>query len=195
MSPRSAIRDWVRASERSEPEEQWALLCFLAGRERHARRGRAATRPSGARSCCSPPAAIPGAASSCTGAPSRRSPTISTTRPCAPSSPPVSRRSPEVEGLRGATEALRLLRRDGELAWQCFAMALLADELAGDERPGRQPPTAAARTIRRSPLIVRTRSSCTGGRRVGGRCVVEPELGAHRAADRARVDVETLRPA
>jgi hypothetical protein len=40
---------------------------------------------------------------------------------------------PEVEGLRGATEALRLLRRDGDLAWQCFAMALLADALAGED--------------------------------------------------------------
>lgn len=40
---------------------------------------------------------------------------------------------PEVQGLRGADEALRLLLRDPELAWQAFAMALLADALADGE--------------------------------------------------------------
>ena len=37
---------------------------------------------------------------------------------------------PAVTGLRGATEALRLLGRDPDLAWQCLAMALLAEALA-----------------------------------------------------------------
>jgi hypothetical protein len=36
---------------------------------------------------------------------------------------------PETGGLRGAGEALRLLRGDPDLAWQCFAAALLADDL------------------------------------------------------------------
>jgi hypothetical protein len=27
------IRDWVRALERAEPAEQWAVLCFFAGRD------------------------------------------------------------------------------------------------------------------------------------------------------------------
>jgi hypothetical protein len=40
---------------------------------------------------------------------------------------------PEAEGLRGAREALRLLRSDGDLAWQCFACALLADSLTEAE--------------------------------------------------------------
>jgi hypothetical protein len=39
---------------------------------------------------------------------------------------------PEVAGLRGAEEAVRLLANDADLAWQCFAAALLADSL-GDE--------------------------------------------------------------
>jgi len=39
----------------------------------------------------------------------------------------------ETDGLRGASEALRLLRSDGDLAWQCYAMALLADALTGDD--------------------------------------------------------------
>jgi hypothetical protein len=40
---------------------------------------------------------------------------------------------PEIEGLRGATEALRLLGRDSDLAWQCYAMSLLAEHLADEE--------------------------------------------------------------
>ena len=35
---------------------------------------------------------------------------------------------PELAGLRGAGEALRLLRSDPELAWQVYALALLADD-------------------------------------------------------------------
>src|SRR6185436_14012150 len=29
---RETIRDWVRSVERAEPDEQWAMLCFFAGR-------------------------------------------------------------------------------------------------------------------------------------------------------------------
>ena len=39
----------------------------------------------------------------------------------------------EIAGLRGAGEALRLLEGDDDLAWQCYAAAVLADELAGDD--------------------------------------------------------------
>ena len=39
----------------------------------------------------------------------------------------------ETAGLRGAGEALRVLQIDGDLAWQCYAAALLADDLSGDE--------------------------------------------------------------
>jgi hypothetical protein len=28
---RESVRDWIRTVERSEPEEQWTVLCFLAG--------------------------------------------------------------------------------------------------------------------------------------------------------------------
>jgi hypothetical protein len=38
----------------------------------------------------------------------------------------------ETARTRGASEALRLLLSDGDLAWQCFAMALLAEELADE---------------------------------------------------------------
>jgi len=40
--------------------------------------------------------------------------------------------APELAGLRGASEALRVLRRDRDLAWQVYAMSLLAEELAAD---------------------------------------------------------------
>src|SRR6476660_10576975 len=30
---RETIRDWVRSVERAEPDEQWAMLCFFAGRQ------------------------------------------------------------------------------------------------------------------------------------------------------------------
>ena len=30
--PSENVRDLIRATERADPEEQWALLCFVAGR-------------------------------------------------------------------------------------------------------------------------------------------------------------------
>ncbi len=41
----------------------------------------------------------------------------------------LARLAPEAEGLQAASEALRLLRADGDLAWQSYAMALLADAI------------------------------------------------------------------
>jgi hypothetical protein len=133
MTPRSAIRDWVRASERSEPEEQWVILCFLAGRGVTLNEAdlNAALRRSELLLAAG-------------GDPRRRLDLYgrAVTALAADLDDPALRLQlaagldellPEVEGLRGATEALRLLRRDGELAWQCFAMALLADELTGDD--------------------------------------------------------------
>jgi len=128
-----ALRDSVRAAEQAEQPEQWALLCFLAGRgvtldehELHAalrrselllaaggdpRRslelyGRAVTAL--ARDLDDPAARDQLAAG-------------------------LAALTAVAEGLRGATEALQLLGRDGDLAWQCYAMALLAEELAGEE--------------------------------------------------------------
>lgn len=133
MTPRSAIRDWVRASERSEPEEQWVILCFLAGRdvgldqdELHAALRRSELLLAAG------------------GDPRRRLELYgrAVTALATDLDDPALRAQlatgldgllPEVEGLRGATEALRLLRRDSDLAWQCFAMALLADALAGED--------------------------------------------------------------
>ena len=71
-------------------EEQWALLCFLAGRERRRSTSANCTPRSGAPSCCSRRAGIRAARSSSTAGPSPPSPRISTTRPSARSSPPAS---------------------------------------------------------------------------------------------------------
>jgi hypothetical protein len=132
MASRSEIRDWARASERADPEEQWVILCFLAGCD-------------------------VGLDENELGAALRRSQLLlaaggdprrplelygrAVTALAADLDDPELRGRlragldallPDVEGLRGATEALRLMRRDSDLAWQCFAMALLADALTDD---------------------------------------------------------------
>ncbi len=53
----------------------------------------------------------------------------------------------EAEGLRGIGEALRVLLADEDLAWQCYAMSLLAEELADDsDARWTHGPAAAKRT-------------------------------------------------
>ncbi len=132
--PKDSLRDWIRAAERAEPHEQWALLCFLAGRdvtldERRAERGAAALGAAARgrrRPAPSARALRPGRDRSRRGS---RRPHLARPQLAAG----LDALAPEVEGLRGATESLRLLGRDADLAWQCYAMALLAEELAGEE--------------------------------------------------------------
>jgi hypothetical protein len=133
MTARSSIRDWIRSVERSEPEEQWALLCYLAGRgvaispgERNAavRRAELLLAAGG-----DPrrPLELFGRAVSALAAdldsPSAR----------AELADGLAALEQSAAGLRGASEALRLLRRDPDLAWQAFAMSLLAEDLADAE--------------------------------------------------------------
>jgi hypothetical protein len=131
--PQDNLRDWIRATEHADPHEQWALLCFLAGRsvtfDEHERN--AALRRSELLLA--------------TGGDPRRPLELygrAVTALAEDLDNPVSRAqlaagldalAPEIEGLQGAAEALRLLGRDGDLAWQCYAMALLAEELADDD--------------------------------------------------------------
>jgi hypothetical protein len=42
----------------------------------------------------------------------------------------LERLTEDADGLPGASEGIRLLLADDDLAWQCFALAVLADELA-----------------------------------------------------------------
>ena len=127
------VRAWIRAAERSEPEEQWVLLCFLAGRavtldesERNAALRRAELLLAAGGDPRRPlelyGRAVTALAEDLDGPAAR-----------AQLAGGLDALQPAVAGLRGATEALRLLGRDPDLAWQCFAMALLAEELADAE--------------------------------------------------------------
>lgn len=131
--PKESIRDWLRAAERTEPQEQWALVCFLAGRsvsldedELNAALRRSelllATGGDPRRPLELFGRAVTALAEDLDGVEARRQLAAG-----------LEALASEAEGLRGATEALRLLRRDEKLAWQCYAMALLAEELAGEE--------------------------------------------------------------
>lgn len=131
--PGGRPRDWIRAAEGVDPEEQWVLLCFIAGRSITLDEGEvsAALRRSELLLA--------------TGGDPRRPLELygrAVSALAADLDAPVARAElavglsalePEVEGLRAAAEALRLLCGDGDLAWQCYAMALLADALAGEE--------------------------------------------------------------
>ena len=41
--------------------------------------------------------------------------------------------NPAAGGMPRVADALQLLAEDADLAWQCYAMALLAEELGGEE--------------------------------------------------------------
>lgn len=126
-------RDWIRAFERADPHEQWALLCFLAGRgvsldhdELHAALRRAELLLAAGGDPRRPlelyGRAVSALAADLDDASAREQ-----------LAEGLGALGAETEGLRGAGEALRLLGRDGDLAWQCFAMALLAEELADED--------------------------------------------------------------
>lgn len=131
--PQSSPRDWIRAAEHAEPNEQWALLCFLAGRSVAIDRDElsAALRRSelllAAGGDPRRPLELYGRAVTALAR------DIDDPALRAELAAGLAGLSAEVEGLRGASEALRLLGRDGDLAWQCYAMALLAEELADAE--------------------------------------------------------------
>jgi hypothetical protein len=130
---RESVRDWLRSVERAEPEEQWTLYCFLAGR--------AVTLDADELNAALRRSELLLAA----GGDPRRAPQLygrAVTALAEDLDTPAARAelaaglaslAPEAEGLRGAAEALRLLQRDPDLAWQCFALGLLAEELAGED--------------------------------------------------------------
>jgi hypothetical protein len=124
------VRDALRTLDAAEPKEQWAMLCFLAGREVEldtAERDAAVRR-----------AELLLAA----GGDPRREPELygrAVTGLAHDLDSPVARQQLRTglerlqqgaEGLPGASEGIRLLLADVDLAWQCFALAVLADELA-----------------------------------------------------------------
>jgi hypothetical protein len=128
-------RELLRSLEGAAPEEQCAALCFLAGQsvEIDEQELTGAIRR----------AQLLLAA----GGDPRRAPELhgrATTAVAADLDLPhrreqlragLGRLQDDVTGLHTTGEALRLLLRDGDLAWQCFAMALLAAELAEESLP------------------------------------------------------------
>lgn len=128
----AAVRGLIRGAEQASPGERWLLLCFLAGRavELDEAERRAALRRAelllAAGGDPRRPLELDGRAVRALAA------DLDTPSARAALQAGLAGLAPEVEGLSGAAEALRLLADDGELAWRCFACALLAGELADD---------------------------------------------------------------
>ena len=127
-----ALRDSLRSIEAAEPEEQWAVLGFLAGRSVEIDREELNAALRRAELLLA------------TGGDPRRSPQLygRAVTAIARDLDTSSRRAqllaaletlePEARDLPGAGEALRLLLADPDLAWQSYALALLAEELADE---------------------------------------------------------------
>ena len=127
------MRDWIRSVERAAPEEQWALLCFIAGQTvtLDAAELNAALRRA---ELLLAAGGDPRRALELYGrAVTALAEDLDTPKGRAELRFGLERLEPEARGLRGASEALRLLQRNADLAWQCLAMALLADELGGED--------------------------------------------------------------
>ena len=127
---RQTIRDWVRGLERGDPTEQWTMLCFFAGREvgvdedelnAAIRRAELLLAAGGdPRRELDPFGRATTALADDLDTPDRRARLRSG----------LEALRPELDGLRGAREALNLLIDDPDLAWNAYATSLLAEALA-----------------------------------------------------------------
>ena len=133
--PRTSLRDWIRTLERAPGEEMWTALAFVAGRnvvvdeeERNAAVRRAELLLASGGDPHRPLELFGRAATSIAA-------DLDSPEARASLAAGLAELGPELDGLRGAGEALRLLRADSDLAWQCYAAAVLADELSDDEEP------------------------------------------------------------
>ncbi len=127
------VRDRLASIDQATPEEQWVVLCFLAGRgvaldedERRAalRRAELLLATGG------DPRRVPEITSRAVSvvaadldAPERRAGLLAALEGLAPAA----------GGLEGTGEALRSLLADADLAWRAFALALLVERLADEE--------------------------------------------------------------
>ena len=131
--PRRTVRDHLRRLEPAPAEELWTALAYLAGRrvELDEEKRRAALRRAelllAAGGNPHRPLELWGRAVSAVAhdldAPAAR----------AQLTDGLAGLGDETQRLRGASEALRLLVMDAELAWQCFACALVAEDLADED--------------------------------------------------------------
>ena len=128
--PHTSLHDFLRSVEGAEPEEQWPFVCFLAGQEVEldeselnaaVRRAELllATGGDPHRELDLYGRAVTAVARDLDSAPAR-----------ARLRAGLGSLQSEAEGLRGIGEALRILLADEDLAWQCYALSLLAEELA-----------------------------------------------------------------
>jgi hypothetical protein len=131
--PRATLRDWIRTLERAPEEEMWTALAFVAGeRVAHDEDDRAAAVRRAELLLAAGgdphrPLELYGRAVSALAG------DLDSPAARASLAAGLAGLEDELAGLRGAGEALRLLRADADLAWQCYAAAVLADELAGDD--------------------------------------------------------------
>jgi hypothetical protein len=127
------IRDVIRSLEPADPEERWQLLCFLAGRDvdldleeaNGALRRAELLLASGGdprRKLDLYGRAVTAVAHDLDTTERRRQLTAG-----------LEALERETGELPDASQALRLLLADADLAWQCFAGALLAEELGSDD--------------------------------------------------------------
>jgi hypothetical protein len=122
--------DWLSTVERAEPEEQWSLVCFVAGRsvELDAAVLSAALRRAELLLATGgdPHRALELYGRAVTAlARDLDSPTARAQLRAG-----LDALQDDVAGVPGAAEAVRLLLGDPDLAWQSFALVLLAEELA-----------------------------------------------------------------
>jgi hypothetical protein len=131
--PRTTLRDWIRTLERAPQEEMWAALAYVAGRrvglDDEARNAavRRAELLLAAGGDPHRPLDLYGRAATALAA------DLDSPEARANLASGLAELEPETRGLRGAGEALRLLRADSDLAWQSYAASLLADELGSED--------------------------------------------------------------
>ena len=130
--PRTTLRDWIRTLERAPQEEMWTALAFVAGqrveldddlRNAAVRRAELLLAAGG-----DPhrPLDLYGRAASALAS------DLDSPEARASLAEGLAGLEAETHGLRGAGEALRLLRADPDLAWQSYAASVLADELGSE---------------------------------------------------------------
>lgn len=130
--PSKTVRDVLQALERTDPQDLWTAMCFLGGRELD-------LDPTETNAALRRAELLLAAG----GDPRRQlelygravtavAHDVDTAERRLQLAAGLAALEPDVAGLRGASEALRLLLADPDLAWQCFAAALLAEELSSD---------------------------------------------------------------
>jgi hypothetical protein len=131
--PQEPSRGWARLLEQAEPEERWTALCFLAGQDLE-------LDPVETRSALRRAQLLLAAG----GDPRRRldlygravtavAQDLDTAAARAGLRAGLVALATQVEDLPLVAEAVGLLLADSDLAWQCFACSLLADEVGSDD--------------------------------------------------------------